>query len=172
MDFFEAVERRRSVRTFAPRPVEEGMLHKILETANQAPSAGNLQAFEIYVVRQPAVMADLASAALGQDFLARAPLALVFCAHPDRSASRYGKRGADLYALQDATISCTFAMLAAAALGLASVWIGAFDDRRVQRVLGLDAKILPLAILAIGHDAEKPLRTPRRKLNEIVHPVG
>jgi nitroreductase len=151
--------------------VEDEKLDCILKAANQAPSAGNLQAYEIYLVRDTAVLRALAFAALGQVFVAQAPLALVFCAHPARAASRYGERGKRLYAVQDATIACTYAMLAATALGLATVWIGAFEDNGVLSAVGGPKGQIPVAILPIGYDAEKPARTPRRRLEDLVHAV-
>jgi nitroreductase len=124
MDFFDLIQKRHSIRAFTSQPVEEQKLHAILEAANRAPSAGNLQAYEIYMVSDPARLGLLADAALDQDFVAQAPLALVFCANPTRSAGKYGRRGTTLYCLQDASIACTFAHLAAAALGLASLFLG------------------------------------------------
>ncbi|MCX6634499.1 MAG: nitroreductase family protein, partial [Acidobacteria bacterium] len=124
MEFFEVLKARQSVRAFAPSPVEEEKLGAILETAGSAPSAGNLQAYEIYLVKADRLKRALARAALDQYFLAQAPVALVFCANPARSERRYRERGARLYSVQDATIACTYAMLAATALGLATVWIG------------------------------------------------
>ena len=112
MDFFDVVEQRRSTRAFSTRPIEPDKTLALLEAVNRAPSAGNLQAYEVYLVRNQAVKAALAAAALEQRFIAAAPVVLVFCAHPERAAS-YGERGRRLYALQDATIACTFAMLAA-----------------------------------------------------------
>ncbi len=169
MEFFEVIRKRHSVRNYQPRPIEATQLQAILEAANRAPSAGNLQAYQIYAVTSPAARLALAQAALDQEFLAQAPLDLVFCAYPSRSALRYGRRGANLYALQDATIACAFAMLAATALGLGSVWVGAFDEERVRRALGAPKDLLPVAILAIGHAAETPLPTPRRQLRDLVH---
>lgn len=169
MEFFEVIQKRRSIRCFEPRPLEIAQLQAILEAANRAPSAGNLQAYEIYVVTSAAHRTALAQAALEQEFLAQAPVNLVFCAHPRRSARRYGERGAHLYALQDATIACTFAMLAATALGLGSVWVGAFDEDAVRRVIGAPKDLLPIVILAIGHAAETPIPTPRRQLSDLVH---
>ncbi|HSB15919.1 MAG TPA: nitroreductase family protein [Bryobacteraceae bacterium] len=52
MDYFEAVRKRQSIRAYQPKPVEEEKLLRILETANAAPSAGNLQAYDIFVVRK------------------------------------------------------------------------------------------------------------------------
>lgn len=82
MEFFEVVRSRHSIRAFTAKPVEAEKLHAILEAADRAPSAGNLQAYEIYVVTHRTILNALARAALDQEFIAQAPLALVFCAHP------------------------------------------------------------------------------------------
>jgi nitroreductase len=171
MEFFDVVQARQSIRAFVERAPEEEKLRKILETANQAPSAGNLQAYEIFVVRRVSDRKALARASLGQEFVAEAPVSLVFCAHPGRAAPRYGQRGTQLYALQDATIACTYAMLAATASGLATVWIGAFRDSEVRRAIRASEGVLPVAILAIGYPAEKPEPTPRRSIEDLVHEI-
>jgi len=171
MDFFDVVRLRRSVRAFANRMLEEDKLRIILESANRAPSAGNSQAYEIYVVRQPADRKALARAALGQDYVAEAPVSLVFCVHPGRMSPRYGERGSRLYAVQDATIACTFAMLAATALELATVWIGAFGEKEVQRVIRVPEDVVPVAILPIGYQGEFPAATPRRAIADLVHEI-
>lgn len=168
MELFEVIEKRRSVRAFAPRAVESGKVTRILEAANAAPSAGNLQAYEIYRITEPKQRTALARAALDQFFVAAAPVVLVFCANQPLSSAKYRERGARLYAVQDATIACAFAMLAATALGLGTVWVGAFDDAAVQHVLGT-RDLLPVAILPIGYPAEQPAPTPRRSLSDLVH---
>ena len=172
MDFFEIIETRRSVRLFNDRPIEEIKLHKVLNAANRAPSAGNLQAFEIFVVRDIEHKKSLAKAAFDQSFISDAGIVLVFCAHPSRSGWRYSDRGMNLYCIQDATISCTFAMLACTALGLASVWIGAFDENHVKIILDTDQDLKPVAMLPIGYAGEEPDPISRRKLSEIVHEVN
>jgi len=172
MEFFDVVSGRRSVRAFTGEPIADAQLRKILEAANAAPSAGNLQAYEIYLVTGARQRQDLARAARDQLFVASAPAALVFCTHAALAHGRYGERARRLYALQDATIACTFAMLAAAALGLATVWVGAFDDHEVHRVIGAPPGIVPVAILPIGHAAETPEAPGRRGLDELVHRLG
>jgi nitroreductase len=170
VDLFEVIERRRSVRAFAPQAVEAEKVAQVLAAANAAPSAGNLQAYEIFRITREKDRAALARAALHQFFLTQAPVVLVFCANPARSAVKYGDRGVRLYAVQDATIACSFAMLAATALGLGTVWVGAFRDGIVQSVLGRD-DLLPVAILPIGYPAEEPAPTSRRSLADLVHDV-
>lgn len=170
MTFLELAKSRRSVRVFQPKPVDEQTIADILEAANIAPSAGNLQAYDIYVVRSEAVRRKLAAAALGQDFLIQAPAALVFCASPARN-TKYGGRGAVLYSVQDATVACTFAMLRITELGLATVWVGAFEDEAVRRAIGAPEGMRPVAILPVGYAGESPQFPGRRALAEHIHHV-
>jgi nitroreductase len=171
MEFFEVIKERRSIRAYRPQPIEPRALEKILETSRRAPSAGNLQAYEIYVVDEEQGKSALTAAALGQEFIGQAPVVLVFCAHADRSSGKYGRRGVDLYCLQDATIACTFAMLAATALGLSSVWVGAFDEGQVRKILHTPPSHRPLVILPLGYAAESPPETERRNLEGMIHHV-
>ena len=171
MEFFEVVKSRHSIRAFSAKPIEAEKWRAILDAANHAPSAGNLQAYEVFEVRRRALLEALARAALDQEFIAQAPVALVFCAHPSRSAPRYGRRGVSLYCIQDATIACAYAQLAGTGLGLASVWVGAFDDNEVRKTIGIGQDLVPVAVLPIGYAAEKPEGTRRRSISELVHPV-
>jgi nitroreductase len=167
MNVLDAIETRQSVRAYEPRTIEVEKFEAILNAIRQAPSAGNLQAFQVYVIRHAETKKRLAQAALGQDFLARAPVVLAFCACPRRSG-KYGRRGAELYCVQDATIAAAYAQLAATGVGLASCWIGAFDDSEVTAVLGLPAGERPVAVLPVGYAAETPTRTARRPLPDLV----
>jgi nitroreductase len=169
MDFFEIVKQRRSIRLFTDRPVEDEKIERVLETALTAPSAGNLQAFKIYVVKSDEGRAALASAAHGQDSMRTARVVLVFCTHAAQAAKKYGERGERLYTLQDATIACTFAMLAIEALGLATVWVGAFRDEAVWNAIGSPVGLLPVAMLPIGYAGEQPEPTFRRSVDKLVH---
>jgi nitroreductase len=172
MEFFEVIQARHSMRAFASTPVDADKVQMILDAANRAPSAGNLQAYEIYAITNRACLSKLVRAALDQQFLAQAPVALVFCTHPARSAKKYGQRGASLYCIQDATIACAYAQLAAAALGLATVWVGAFDEDGVREAIGVSKDLLPVAILPIGYASEQPGVTSRRSLTTLVHDVA
>ncbi|QKT02983.1 nitroreductase family protein [Ectothiorhodospiraceae bacterium 2226] len=168
-DFFETVRHRHSVRKYqSGRPVEREKLHAVLEMACAAPSAGDLQAYRVVVVQDEARRQALSAAAHGQDFVGQAPVCFVFCSEPDRAAARYGDRGRQLYALQDATIAAAYAQLAIVAAGMGSTWIGYFDEDQVRRALDLEDGLLPVALLAVGYPAELPEPTPRRRLDEMV----
>ena len=173
--FFEVVKTRQAIRAFQNKPIEPAVIQQIFDTINRAPSAGNLQAYEIYAVtRRESLNALVPAARLktrGQEYIAQAPIALVFCAHPARSTPRFGSRGETLYCVQDATIACAYAQLAATALGLATVWIGSFDEAAVRQAIGANEDVRPLIILPMGYAAEKPDLSTRRSLDDLVHHV-
>lgn len=165
MEFLDVLRQRRSVRSYRPEPVEEEKLKSIFDAINMAPSAGNLQAYRIIVVRDQEKRRALAKVAHDQGYVAEAPVCLVFCADPERSATKYGKRGTELYSIQDATIAGCFAMLEAVELGLATVWIGEFDEKKVREIIGVKS-IRPVAIFSLGYAAEQPQPSPRRPIEE------
>ncbi|MEM4272664.1 MAG: nitroreductase family protein [Candidatus Bilamarchaeaceae archaeon] len=167
MEFEEVLEKRHSVRRFLRKEVEEGKVRGILHAASRAPSAGNLQAYKIFVVKNDGIRRRLADAAYGQEAVASAPVVLVFCADEQKSAARYAKRGESLYSVQDATIACAYAQLAATACGLASVWVGAFRDEEVARIIGAAAREVPVALLPLGYAAEKEEATAMAPIEEI-----
>lgn len=168
MDFWEVVAQRRSVRKFDPtRDVTADQIERLLQTAILAPSAGNLQPWYFYVVRDPGLRRSLAEAALGQDFVAEAPVVIVVCAEPERSAWRYGDRGRYLYCLQDTASAVTHILLAAVAMGLGCCWVGAFSEEEAARALSLPPNLRPVAILPIGYPAQWPRPRPRRPLSEV-----
>jgi nitroreductase len=169
LDFFSTVRYRHSVRRYhTDLPVESEKLHAVLEAACAAPSAGDLQAYRIVVVKSQAERDALRQAANDQSFISDAPVCAIFCADSRRSEERFGERGAHLYALQDATIAAAYAQLAIVATGLGSTWVGYFDEAKVIQLLGLETGVVPVAMLSIGYPAELPEPTTRRLLNDVV----
>jgi nitroreductase len=171
MEFFNVLEQRHSIRNYSSKPVEREKLDRILAAANRAPSAANLQAYEIFVVTQVKHRAALAKAACAQGFVLVAPVSLVFCANPARNEERFGERGRDLFSIQDATIACAYAQLAAVAQGLGAVWVGAFDPDAVREVLGAPKDLEPVSILTLGYTEGEPEIKERRALEDLVHAI-
>jgi nitroreductase len=167
MDYFEAVRTRHSIRAFQKKPVEEEKINRIIEAINLAPSAGDLQAYEVVVVKDPMLKAKLARAAFDQAFISEASVCFVFVACPERSSKKYGRRGSELYCVQDASIATTYAMLAATALELSSTWVGAFDEEAAARAIGATGGKRPVAMLPVGYPAESPESTPRRPISDV-----
>lgn len=138
-----------------------------------APSAGALYPLELYCVvgdisgldpgvyhYRPALHAlaqhlsgdrrvELADAALDQDWIAAAPLVLVFAAVFIRTTRKYGERGVR-YVHIEVGHAAQNVCLMAGSLGLGSVTVGAFDDAIVQALLQLPKSEAPLYLLSVG----------------------
>lgn len=168
MDLFEAMRSRRSVRSYCTTEISEADLTAVLEAMSSAPSAGNLQAYDVVVVRDAERRRRLAHAAARQQFVAEAPLVMVFFMSPERARFKYGRRADTLYACQDATIAAAYAQLAALARGLSSVWVGAFDDEEVKRIVAAPEGLRPTSMLVLGYAAERPEPTSRRAIDDLV----
>jgi nitroreductase len=169
MNIFDAFQLRYSARAYQNKSVSEDDLQRILQAANDAPSAGNRQAYDIVVVRDIERKRKLVKAAWDQTFIAEAPVVLVFLTNPGRNRERYGERGARLYAVQDATVACAYAQLAATALGLATCWVGAYDDDAVAKTVGAAVFSQPVAVLPIGYAADTARPRSRRPLKDLIH---
>ena len=169
MDVFEAIKNRRSVRAFTPEPVSDGEVEKLIDAATWAPSAGNIQPWEFVVVRDPEIKRGLCEAAGNQNFVEEAPVVIVVCANTLRSERGYGSRGVNLYCLQDTAAATQNMLLAAHAIGLATCWVGAFQEEEASTALNVPTGVRPVAIIPVGHPARKPMARSRRPLSGIIH---
>lgn len=167
MNLNESLRTRRSVRTYRSEKVSRDLILSLIESAERAPSAGNLRARRYIVVTNLQMRKALALAAYRQKHVEDAPLLIVVCADTARSSSRYGDRG-ELYSIQDATAAIMCLLLSAHDMGLGACWNGAFDDQVAREALNLEENVLPVAILSIGWPAEKPPAPPMRDLKEVV----
>ena len=167
-DFILFLKSRSSVRSYEPVPLTEEEIEYIIGCATTAPSAGNLESWDVVVVTDEEVRAALSQAAFDQVHVGQAAAAFVVCANYVRSMSRYGERGI-LYGLEDAVIACTYMMLGAHAKNLQTCWTGAFDDDEVRGILNLPQHIRPVALLVVGRGHPPAALTGRMAPGEHVH---
>lgn len=160
MKILDAVKDRRSIRKFLNREISDEVIDKLKEALIWAPSAGNLQARKFYFVFDRTLKEKLASAALNQHFIAKAPLAIIACTD-SHIKLHYGERGIKLYAIQDVAASIMGMMLVAHEMGLGSVWVGAFNEKEVSEILNLPENLRPVAIVPVGYPASIPSAPPR-----------
>lgn len=170
MSILEIIKKRRSIREFQKKEIPEEVIDKLIEALIWAPSAGNLQSRKFYFVFNKKIKEDLAKAALGQDFIAEAPLVVVGCTD-DKITWRYGERGKNLYSINDVSVSIQNLMLVAEENNLGTVWVGAFDEKEVAKILNLPKNLRPIVIVPVGYPAEKPSPPPRVSRNEAIKEI-
>jgi nitroreductase len=167
-DFLRFLRARSSVREYDSEQVSQEDIDYMLACARTAPSAGNREAWDVVIVVDDDIRMELSLAALEQAHIREAPAVFVVCANYVRSMSHYGERGI-LYAVQDATIACTYLMLAAHARALHSCWTGAFNETEVREILHLPQHVRPVALLAVGKGRPPLVPTERMPVEEHIH---
>lgn len=167
--------RRRSIRRFQPRPVEDEILTQILEAARMAPSWGNRQCWELIVVQESddkKTLAELLSAKNPATLCTeKAPVVIGVCGAPLQSGY-YNKRQSTRYShwfLYDLGIISQNICLKACELGLGSVIVGSFDHHKAEKFLGVPEGIELVALIPLGYPDHLPPKTKRRSVDEFVH---
>ncbi len=172
----EGIAKRKSIRSFQKKDLTIEQISQLLFSAQgithdglrAAPSAGATYPLEIYVVKSDGVFryvpqdhkleltvegdkrTHLSLAALGQMFIAQAPVDIVIAAVYGRTSWRYGER-AERYVHIEVGHAAENIHLQAVAMGLGSVPVGAFSDSQVKNVLSLPKDHEPLYIIPIGY---------------------
>jgi nitroreductase len=165
MDVYEAIYHRKSVRAFAGKEVPDEIIKRLLEVARHAPSASNRQEWRFIVVRDPDMRKQLSTAARNQTFISEAPVVLVCCAETDSHVMACGQL---CYPI-DVAIAIDHITLCAAADGLGTCWIGAFDEQEVKQPLGIPSAIRVVALLPIGYPKDpSPVKKNRLPMEKIV----
>lgn len=162
MEFFDVVNTRRSVRKFKPDPVGRDVLDRIVQAGLDAPTGVNAQLKQYIVVDDPAVMDRLRPISRAME---TAPAAIVQLIDPQ--PTKFGE-----YWLQDAAASMENMLLAAVALGYASVWVEGAVRRsaeEIARLLEVPEPLVVSALMPVGRAAEDPARPPKPTLDEVIH---
>jgi nitroreductase len=164
MEFLELAKKRYSCRAYKSDPVEDAKLQQVLEAARVAPTACNLQPFQLIVIHTKGREAELRRI-YSSSWFTQAPLVICACGIPSESWKRRdGKSYCDI----DVTIALDHLILAAASLGLGTCWIGAFNPHAARQILGLPDSVEPIAFTPLGYPVDSPGRKSRKSLDEIV----
>ncbi len=179
MELKEAVEGRRSCRAFSPEEIGKDKIDRIISACTWAPSPLNLQPWEFIVITDPAVKTavraeaekakEAVAAADGPSWAAKYPTAFLEQA-PVLVAVLYNpaKGGLGGYfnsphgALMAASAGIQNMALAAAEMGLATVWFTFFDPQALGRVLKVPENLELAGVLPLGRPADE-LKPPPRK---------
>jgi len=166
MSVLETIQKRKSIREYRPEPIPDEVLNRVFEAARLAPSGKNLQPWKFIVVRDKELKKRLIKAAVGQSFIARAPLIVVACGFPDHCYSRMGRYMKSWPV--DVAIALEHLILQATEEGLGTCWIGAFDEKEVKSILDIPENVKVLALTPLGYPREEPSFRGRKRLDEIL----
>ena len=157
-EFYETMNRRRTVRDFSDRRVPREIVEDAIRTAGTAPSGAHKQPWHFVVIDDRDTLCEIPKFHPYSMMLKEAPLAILICG--DLNLEQY-----EGYWVQDCSAATQNLLLAAHAKGLGAVWLGIHpDEERVigmRKLLGIPDNVTPLSLVAIGHPAERKPRENR-----------
>ncbi|MFA6462093.1 MAG: nitroreductase family protein [Candidatus Woesearchaeota archaeon] len=168
-DILELITSRRNVKYFLPKFVSWDNLAKVIDAGRHAPCCGNIQNWKFVVIVNNEQKQAVAEACYEQYEIVQAGAFIVVCAEPEKAERYYGLRGERLYSVQNCAAAIENMLLEAHSLGLATRWIGGFDEEAVKTMLGIPEEIRPQAIIVIGYAKEVPAKPPKYPLETLVY---
>ncbi len=172
----EALYQRKSVRVFTEREITKDERDLIINSALQAPTAGNLYLYSIIEVSDQRLKEELAVLCDNQAFIAEAKLVLIFLADYQKYYNLYKiavnedvekpKLGDLMLATADAVIAAQNSVVAAESLGIGSCYIGDILENyeKVRALLQLADFTFPACMLVYGYPTQQQIDRvkPRR----------
>jgi nitroreductase len=177
--FYEELKRRRTIREFSARPIDDAVIDHCIAAAGTAPSGANMQPWHFVVVRDPAAKRRIRVAAeeeerefyenrapqewldalapLGTDenkpFLEEAPaLIAIFARRWDATAD--GGRVKQYYATESVGLATGMLITAIHHAGLASLTHTPSPMGFLNEILGRPRNETPFLLLVVGYPAD------------------
>ncbi len=163
MEFYDVIRKRRSIRGYQDKPVPADALEKIAEAVNLAPSACNIQPWKFLIVVNPVFRKKICEV-YTQPWLAQAPAIAVAFGNNEMCWKRLE---GDPIASMDIGIAMEHLVLAAAAEGLGTCWICAYNVDAMNKALQVTPPWTTMAISPLGYPAAEPVPLKRKKIREI-----
>jgi nitroreductase len=171
---------RRSIRKYAGKDVENGLLERILTAGARSSTTGNMQVYSIIVTREQEMKRRLAPAHFNQPMVTEAPVVLTFCADFNRfniwCRQREAEPGYDNFlsfmtAAIDALIVAQTVCNAAEEEGLGICYLGTatYNADLIIEILELPKGVVPVATVTLGWPAAVPEQPDRLPLEAVVH---
>lgn len=156
----EVLAHRQSIRKYTSEPVSRETIEKIVDIGRLAATARNVQPWHFVVVTDAARRKEIAGIAEHGKFLAEAPVCIAVLCEDTK------------YYLEDGCAAVQNLLNAAAALDLGSCWIAGDKKPYAEQIacfLGAPAGMKLIALVAVGHPAERPPRAVKKDLKQVLH---
>jgi len=166
VNIYELIKKRRSIRKYEPKEIEQDKLERVLDAARLAPSGKNVQGWKFIVVRDPQRKEQLVDACKGQKFMAEADAAVAVAVNEEEVYQGHGNYMTSFAV--DGAIALDHLILAATHEGLGTCWIGAFDENKVREILQVPQPYRIVALTPLGYPAQEGRDRGRKSLDEVV----
>jgi len=179
-DILKTMAAHRSIRKYKKQPIQDDLLSEIINSARQAPSSSNLQAYSIIIIKDQAKKDKLAKFCGDQPWISWCPVFLVICPDLYRLEKVAKRQGYDIndrfiemfiVATVDSALVAQNILTGAESCGLGGVMIGGVRNNpdKVAALLELPDKVYPLMGMCLGYPDQEPMLKPRLQAEIVIH---
>jgi len=167
MEFYEVVKKRRSFRVYKSDMPEKEKIERILDAARLAPTWANMQGVHYIVVQEPSNVKSVWEAVGQRQKFAEAPMFIVGAISEKGSGTNSNR---EKYYGIDFGICFEHLILAATAEGLATCWIGWFNEEKMKQALNIPEEYRVMGLTPLGYSVKpKGEVTDRKPLDKVIH---
>ena len=159
------IKKRRSVRRYSDQKVSRNLLKELIEGAIWAPTASNIQPWYFGIVDDEDVLERIIIFSPG--LLGNPPGIIVLCSDRKRAQEKGGELGRDILCIMDISMAAQNIMLMATEKGLSTCCVKSFNQKAVNKLLGLPEQIKSELIISVGYAVKEPPRPSRRSEEEV-----
>jgi nitroreductase len=155
----EVLQTRRSIRSYAAKPVERAVIEEIVDCARLAPTAMNDQPWDFVVLTAKEDLVQIPTLLGHAEFIANAAFAVLVLARETANA------------LEDCSAATENLLIAAAAHGIGSCWVAGAKQPyapSVAKAFGAPEDRQLISIVSFGYPAENP-QIEKRELADVLH---
>lgn len=144
--------KRRSIRSFLPKPVDIELVKKLIYVANHAPNSMNREPWKFILITDEKIRKELSTLHKGASHIALAPLGVAIVAEPDISPDTW---------MVDVVNAIMYFVLACYSVGLGVGWIAAYENKKAKEILKIPENKVLVTLLSVGYP--DPNYKPREK---------
>ena len=162
MKTINAIQTRRSIRSFLDKPVSDEDVIQILDAARLAPSGGNNQNWKFVYINEPKILRMIKNCSTG--FYGNPPVALIAGLELKEGVSKASNIG-----ILDIGFAAENISLAAHALGLGTCAIASFNSIGIIKVINSPKNFKPILVFSLGYPDKQPPMPVKKSLMELVY---
>jgi nitroreductase len=167
MELAQAINKRKSTRSFKKKSTDWRDILEAIDSANQAPFAGNQNHLKFIIVQNKNTIKELAKHS-SQTWIAESQLLIIVCSDDSHLEEHYGERGR-IYGKQQAGAAIENLLLRLTDLGISSCWVGAFTDELVRNCLKIPSHIQVEAIIPTGYAQSSEPKKKKKSLEDTIY---
>jgi len=169
MDFYDVINKRKSVKKFKSTAICDEKLKRIINAAMLAPSWKNKTSYKFIIVDDSYKKEKISeciknSSDEAMQAIKDAPIVSIVVGEPENSGNIDGKP----FYLVDSAIALEHFVLAAASEGYGTCWIASFDEEKIRECLSIPSSFKVVALTPVGEIQEEKPHNPIKNVDEHV----